>query len=254
MTNFYSLKKLIVLILFLLLFHVWAASETSDAQVLPTKVLFLEGNSWISEEDHKIKNILWQMGFTHDSIRVDRPFEITSQFLHQYGLIIWPDGNIASNYMSTEKIERIASFVSNGGNLFIGVPQLPDNVNRLIELFGIRHNGDFSRVDFKYKSCSHPISAGIYSHLYWFRNEPGVGVEGAYVLAIRHPATSIIWVHGYDPSGYTLLAAAEYGKGRVVVMAGLHMMRMLLMYDYMGRGDTKQLLINIINWLGRKGT
>jgi Taurine catabolism dioxygenase TauD, TfdA family len=121
------------------------------------------------------------------------------------------------------------------------------NVNDLLRPFGLRFNDDLAEVP------GHAVHAGRQLHVFEARNvtdhpiAQGVSTvsycSGCTVGLLDGQATSVVCGSG----GAALIAAAEVGRGRVVVAGDSD----LFAEPYVSYNDNARLLVQTLQWLGR---
>ena len=161
---------------------------------------------------------------------------------------------------SVEEITSIKDFVRKGGNLLILVHIFPP-VNALAQEFGISVSSnitaeaknvinsssqDFFIMDFE----EHPITLGIKK----------VAVYGTWSVISNEPAKTVAWTSDsawpdiiknkiFDPDienreKLGIIAVAEYGRGKVLVLAD----DAIFIERFMNDGDNRRFGENIIKW------
>ena len=159
-----------------------------------------------------------------------------------------------------QEILEIKNFVKDGGSLLVLVHIFPP-VNALAQEFGISISGnvtaegenqiksspqDFFVRDFE----DHPITKGIKQ----------IAVYGTWSVTSKEPSRTIAWTSGSAWSDVNrnrifdrdvektgrlgIMAAAEYGSGKVVVIAD----DAVFIDMFMNEGDNRQFGENIITW------
>jgi len=160
---------------------------------------------------------------------------------------------------SAEEINTIKSFVEGGGGLFVVGEEgnwegFKEKINTLSKEFGIEFNDDevhdptdsisesYSRI---HTLKEHPISEGVKDFM----------IYGGCSLKISGNAQAVATgdddtfsTHGYYKEGEypPVLAAAEYGSGRVVCIGDGSLFR----DNFIDQYNNRKLAINIISWLG----
>ena len=166
-----------------------------------------------------------------------------------------------------DEIEAVRQFVNNGGNLFIqmlgwalhaynGIPPEDNPLNVLCEPFGMWFNGDYARGErelediprdwnsskyLKYSHASMPLPELLPS-VDWFITW---GTPSS--ITVTPPAFSLV---NFQTDG-ALVAAAEYGKGRVVAMQPSGFYRDDLWKENGAESpDNAQLMDDVLRWFG----
>ena len=187
----------------------------------------------------------------------DATDSITSDVLSGYGvfLLVRPSVDLTS-----AEVEAIASFVENGGGLWV----LEDSAsiiksNSISSRFGVTFNSDAVINPKDYFSWKpywpiirklepHAITAGVSSFVYYGGCSFNVLSPAAVVATGGADAYSDGGIYGDDPP---VLAAAEAESGRAVFIGDMSALRSS---KYDGLSDEhKQLLANIVDWLNQGG-
>ncbi len=186
----------------------------------------------------------------------DATGSITSDVLSGYGvfLLVRPSEDITS-----AEVEAIASFVENGGGLWM----LEDSAsliksNSIASQFGVTFNSDGVMNDEDYSSRMyypiirdlkpHAITAGVSSFVYYGGCSLNVLSPAAVIATGGADAYSDRGIYGDDPP---VLAAAEAGSGRAVFIGDMSALSSTK-YDALS-DEHKQLLANIVDWLNQGG-
>jgi tetratricopeptide (TPR) repeat protein len=174
---------------------------------------------------------------------------------------------IPFRYFHDEEKERIKTFVKNGGGLIIigewgGYADYRDivaSINRISTPFGIEFNEDVvldeekNREDKDYHPiistfASHPVTKGVKSMGYFCGCSLKLG-SSATALAFGNPTTTSDGKKGRD---VVILAAAEYGKGRIVAVGDSDFLVGATTpgyeEDFLNFKDNKKLALNMFEW------
>ncbi len=187
----------------------------------------------------------------------DATDSITSDVLSGHGvfLLVRPSVDLTS-----AEVEAIASFVENGGGLWV----LEDSAsiiksNSISSRFGVTFNSDAVINPKDYFSWKpywpiirdlepHAITAGVSSFVYYGGCSLNVLSPAAVVATGGADAYSDRGIYGNDPP---VLAAAEAGSGRAVFIGDMTALSST-QYDALS-DEHKQLLANIVDWLNQGG-
>ena len=185
--------------------------------------------------------------------------DLTDQYLQGYAVLILaaPDKGL-----SDDEIASVVRFVQGGsGLLVLGDAGLNEDINHLFNQFGIEFDPtpvaspehDWDAQSFHVENLApHPVTQGLE---WWHTNWGGS-------LQVGEPALSLSWTtsdawkdangNGVQDLGeavgsFTLLAAAQVGQGRVVVISDN------AFHEGMFSGFNAQLMMNMLAWLSQKG-
>lgn len=186
-------------------------------------------------------------------------------FMHDNDVLLLEDGNV--NYTAQE-IDAIEAYVSGGGRLFIlgGEGQWGLEADLVGNRFGLDLNntGTIQDTDdflvqnhyILYEEANfgnHPIMDGIQQfESYWASGFDSIGAATALITTDNDGSS--LWSDGGLASGVPIMAAEDYGCGRVVFSADYHFPR----YNYDGdsdgvnnlyEADNPLLILNIFYWL-----
>jgi hypothetical protein len=186
-------------------------------------------------------------------------------FMNANDVMVLEDGNV--NYTAQE-IDAIEAYVSGGGRLFIlgGEGEWGLEADLVGNRFGLDLNStgtiqdtdDFLNQNhyIVYEDAnfgSHPIMDGIHRfESYWASGFDSIGAATALITTDNDGSS--LWSDGGLASGVPIMAAEDYGCGRVVFSADYHFPR----YNYDGDldgvnnlydADNPLLILNIFYWL-----
>ncbi len=154
---------------------------------------------------------------------------------------------------SPSEIAAVQAFVAAGGGLVVLGEEEEDkyggNLNDLLAPFGVRIENtivfDYDPGDGVPSWVVGEAAASIADPGILYRvREAGFFRAGA--LSSDDPGTVVLRTRaGADPPGAALIAAAQYKKGRVVVIADSD----IFGDDYLARRDNRQLWLNLVYWV-----
>lgn len=186
-------------------------------------------------------------------------------FMLEHDVLILEDGD--TNY-TTQEIDAIEAYVSGGGGLYIlgGADQWGLEADLVGNRFGLDlnntgtlHDSDDFLVQNHYvlyeeaNFGDHPIMDGILQfESYWASGFDSIGSATALITTDADGTSE--WSDGGLANGVPIMAAEDYGCGRVVFSADYHFQR----YNYDGDSDgvnnlydadNPLLILNTIHWL-----
>ena len=224
--------------------------EGMPKEKIPTAVELLEKNGF------GVYSAIEEIEKT--GVQVYDGVNIKKDVLNNYQVLVFPCPR-STLTVSKFVIEKVKKFVKDGGGLFLLANFYhgphgwlsPTGINSLSSPFGIRvtYNVFKDKINnelgeplwVRFQNIHpHPITSGVKVF-----SSAGCGVlritnKNAKVL-IESNKTTI-------PPEQPVLAIREYGKGRVVVMGDGYWLEP----ETLKKGDNRQLLINIFNWLAKR--
>lgn len=207
-------------------------------------VLFLQSHDETYDLEGKkpttLRNFYNLLGENGISVASLNSGEVTSEILISFNALVitYPKKNFTA-----EEIGAIESFVANGGGLVIlGGRECREQVNPLIERFGISIEDKVLSQNNAYEFV---LGAGNHE-IFRFVNK----YQQVYLPSIRaENGSQIIATLPFLPANEGVIAAREYGAGKVIVAADAD----FLNDRYLANYDNAQLGLNIINYaLGRE--
>jgi len=200
-----------------------------------------------------LKGLLEEEGF--QCIRLVE-FPITEDKLEKFDIFVIPCPD--QSKFSPAEVDAIVDFVARGGSLLVmshagGDPGLRTNLNTITEKFGVsfqnnqvvdeRQNFVHSNMPKITRFADHPITQGINELCY--PAGCGLKVIGGNAIGVAFASKTA------EPPEATIIAAAEFGRGKVVALGSYEIFR-----DRTAGGlNTAQnalLALNIFNWLKEK--
>ncbi|TEB06189.1 PKD domain protein [Pelotomaculum schinkii] len=227
-------------------------SQTYDPSMNNKKILFINDGSYsnnnINGNFSNLANMLISEGYLVEERNLN---PIASMEINNYDIIVF---GLGSRVISQEEAGVLVTFVKNGGSLFLlgdmlGIDENSARIsnysfNIIGKSFGIVSYDDnpiWDAIITDIRTTTHDLTKGVSS----FR------INLASPLSITSPAIALAYTtERYDYFGAAVLAAAQYGSGRVVSIGDTAFLR----NDYINNYDHYTLIHNIFNWLSSNST
>ncbi|MHA2212727.1 MAG: hypothetical protein ACXAEN_02910 [Candidatus Thorarchaeota archaeon] len=182
----------------------------------------------------EMRNSLVNRSYTFDKLHGSPSGNLTAQNLAPYDVLILCE---SANDFTSSEISVVTNWVSQGGSLLVFndaafQPNDQKYMNNITLPFGMWLNDTYSGGDQLLSFTSlHPIGEGV------------SGVQMYTVGGINRTGSSYVVLD--DGSGNVMVAANEFGSGRVLLLAD----RRFLTDLYIVNSENSQFSVNAMNWL-----
>ncbi len=190
----------------------------------------------------QLRDLYVNHSYTFDKLYPSASGNFTATRLAEYDILIinWPD----LNFTASEKTV-IEEWIKSGGSLLVlgdraGLtgPNRGDlQINYLLDDFGMElSDDDIMDYTTTTNTGDHPTLEGCFSLSISYRN----------YISITNPVAKVLW----DDAGEPIVAAQEYGDGRVVLFSDMNILDNGRVQDY----GNRIFAVNVANWLSATQT
>ncbi|MBD3405242.1 MAG: hypothetical protein GF411_03785, partial [Candidatus Lokiarchaeota archaeon] len=179
------------------------------------------------------RNILVNHTFLFDKLWPSAEGNLTTENLEKYDMLITvlPDINFTAS-----EVTQVTDWVNNGGNLLVLGDKYTftteqQNLNFLMKEYHIEYNTTHSTSGTVNDLRLHPLTENITE----------IAPAGPGIVNIQSPAEPI----AVTDTGEIVVAAEEYGNGRVVYISDINIFDYLRIVEYVNQ----EFALNIANWL-----